>query len=232
MQDRQERRLPLERALAHELLEVERRHVDALEAEVDAREDVARVVADDAPSRSRRLRRRSGSASKSFARSSQRGNIERMPWWCAWRPVRIVTHDGNVRGSETYALSKRVPRAASAERCGATLVVRRSARNESAARMITLGRAGCSRARASRGEDRGEERERRRSRRRAPVTARRPTSARDAARPRAPRGGRSREVRSEHDERRAPACRAPRARRSRALGPCAAAPPRAYHASA
>ena len=43
-----QRRLALERALPHELAEVELGDVDQAEAEVDAREDVARVVADDA----------------------------------------------------------------------------------------------------------------------------------------------------------------------------------------
>ena len=43
-----ERGLALEGALADELAEVELGHVDRAEAEIDAREDVARVVADDA----------------------------------------------------------------------------------------------------------------------------------------------------------------------------------------
>ena len=51
-----------------------------------------------------------------------------------------VTHDGNVRGSETYAASKRVDSAANRARCGATRGSMRSSRSESAARTRTLGR--------------------------------------------------------------------------------------------
>jgi hypothetical protein len=54
--------------------------------------------------------------------------------------VRRVTHDENVRGTETYARSKRVERAASSRRFGVVVAAMRSARSESAARMSTLGR--------------------------------------------------------------------------------------------
>jgi hypothetical protein len=42
-----------------------------------------------------------GSASSGRVRACHDGNMLRTPWWCGWRPVRCVTHEGNVLGSET-----------------------------------------------------------------------------------------------------------------------------------
>ena len=73
-------------------------HVHEAETEIDAGEDVARVVA-----RRRRWRTPhepgapAGRRGRAPAPPSA-GNIERMPWWCGCRPVSSVTQEGNVRG--------------------------------------------------------------------------------------------------------------------------------------
>src|SRR5688572_30509645 len=62
----------------------------------------------------------------------------RTPCLCGYRPVSSVTQDGNVRGSETYARSNRVPVPANLVVAGIVRGTSRSARSESAARMSTF----------------------------------------------------------------------------------------------